>query len=67
MCTEPEKPEQELIEDALFDCLKKKLDDGTIKAMDARMLLELTERRAGRMPKGEPIKGLLQKLPFASE
>lgn len=59
-----EPNEQEEIEDALFACLKKKLDAGTIKAMDARMLLEMTDRRSGRVPKGEPIPGLLKKLPF---
>lgn len=62
-----EKSEQETIEDALFVCLKAKLDEGTIKAMDARMLLEITERRAGRVPKGPPIVGLLQKLPFSMD
>ena len=62
-----EPNEQENIQDALFDCLKKKLDAGTIKAMDARMILELAEKRADRMPKGAPIVGLLKKLPFDSE
>lgn len=62
-----EKSEQETVEDALFAVLKAKLDAGTIKAMDAKMLLELTERRAGRVPKGPPIPGLLRKLPFEND
>jgi hypothetical protein len=61
------KSEQETIEDALFECLKKKLEAGTIKSMDARILLEMTDRRADRIKKGAPIPGLLKKLPFDLE
>jgi len=61
---EDEKSEQETIEDALFEHLKKKLDAGTIKAIDVKALLEMTDRRASRIPKGAPITGLLKKLPF---
>jgi hypothetical protein len=64
---EDEKSEQETIEDALFDCLKGKLDDGSIKAMEAKLLLEMTDRRSGRIKKGAPIPGLLKKLPFDLE
>jgi hypothetical protein len=67
MGEDEEKPEQENIEDALFDCLKKKLDDGSIKAMEARILLEMTDRRSSRIKKGAPIPGLLRKLPFDLE
>jgi len=67
MGPDEEKPEQETVEDALFDCLKKKLDDGSIKAMEAKLLLEMTDRRASRIKKGAPIPGLLKKLPFDSE
>jgi hypothetical protein len=64
----PEEPsEAEQIEDSLFDCLKKKLDDGSIKAMEARILLEMTDRRSSRIKKRAPIPGLLRKLPFDFE
>lgn len=59
-----DRSELEVIEDDLFAHLKKQLADGDIKSTDSKLLLELTERRAGRVPKGPPVEGLLVKLPF---
>lgn len=58
------RSELEIIEDELFVHLKKQLALGDIKSTDSKLLLELTERRAGRVPVGVPIPGLLKKLPF---
>lgn len=62
-----ERSELEQTEDELIALLKGKLREGTIKSMDTRILLDLLEKRDSVIPKGPPIPGLLQKLPFPQD
>ena len=55
------------VRDDAYEFLKGKLADGTIKAMELRLLLDLEKQLEEEPPEANPMASLSNDLPFQSD